>query len=78
MAVEGVTLSGEESEAYLLRYYLGKRVEKPQPKAPPAKLAEYVPVSYKVTKQETNYYALQVLNKVPGEDGITGKILVAA
>ena len=77
MTAGGVTLSGEESKAYLLRYHLGKRAKEPRPKAPPAKSAGYVPVSYKVTKRETDHYALQAPDKAPGKDKVTGKMLAA-
>lgn len=78
VTAKGVTLFGKESKAYLLRYYLGKQAEELRLEAPLVKSAGYVPVSYKITKRETDYYALQVLNKVPGEDKVTGRILVAA
>ena len=58
VAVRGVVLSGKESQAYLLRYYLGKRTEELRPEALPVRPVGYVPVSYKVTKRETDYYAL--------------------
>ena len=73
-----MVLSGEESQAYLLRYHLGKRAEEPRLEAPPVRPAGYVPVSYKVTKRETDHYALQVPDKAPGEDGVIGRMLAAA
>ena len=69
---------GEEAEEVLRRTHFGYGAEELQPELPPLQPNRYIPVPWEVTPREAKYYTLQALNKAPGEDGVTGRILQAA